>query len=172
MATNTKTVRQRVQFAFNADTDSVVGAVFQYLIKNHHFNSREGKRKGVDAIVAFFKPFAYQGSAISESELQAMARDAVELLSRQIELLCNSFEIDRPGTLAQPLSWKIDLKAELRQTLDELLADEYPRVHQQPLNPPSALPKSLFAELEVDEGFDFDEDNLLGDLCSNAEAAA
>jgi hypothetical protein len=170
MATKTKTVRQRVQFAFNADTDSVVGVVFQYLIKNHRFSSREGKRKGVDAIVAFYKPFAYQGTAISEGELQAIARDAVELLSRQIELLCNSFNIERPGTLAQPFSWN-DLKAELRQMLSESFTAELLRVHPE-LESAIAIPDSLFADPITDNGFDFDEDNLLGDLCSNAEAAA
>jgi len=171
MATKIKTVRQRVQFAFNADTDSVVGTVFQYLIKNHRFSSREGKRKGVDAMVAFYKPFAYQSAAMSEGELQAIARDAVELLSRQIELLCNSFNIERPGTLAQPFPWKTDLKAELRQVLSELLAAELLRVQQEPLESAIAIPDSLFAPT-ANEEFDFDEDNLLGDLCSNAEAAA
>ncbi|NJN05085.1 MAG: hypothetical protein HC816_22960 [Leptolyngbyaceae cyanobacterium RM1_1_2] len=170
MATKIKTVRQRVQFAFNADADSVVGTVFQYLIKNHRFSSREGKRKGVDAIVAFYKPFAYQGSAVSEGELQAIARDAVELLSRQIELLCNSFDLERPGTRSQPFSWN-DLKAELRQTLSELLAAEMLRVHQEPVESAIAIPDSLFAPT-ADEEFNFEEDNLLGDLCSNAEAAA
>jgi hypothetical protein len=183
MATKTKTVRQRVQFAFNADVDSVVGTVFQYLIKNHRFSSREGKRRGVDAIVAFYKPFAYQGSAASESELQAMARDAVEILSRQIELLCSSFDIERTGALGQPFSWKtaLDLRAEIKQTLSELLTAELlttepSGVHQEPLETPSTPSDLLFAELRADyateDGFDFDEDNLLGDLCSNAEAAA
>jgi hypothetical protein len=170
MATKIKTVRQRVQFAFNADADSVVGTVFQYLIKNHRFSSREGKRKGVDAIVAFYKPFAYQGSAVSEGELQAIARDAVELLSRQIELICSSFDLERSGTQSQPFSWN-DLKAELRQTLSELLAAEMLRVHQESVESAIAIPDSLFAPT-ADEEFNFDEDNLLGDLCSNAEAAA
>ncbi|NJL37268.1 MAG: hypothetical protein HC840_05570 [Leptolyngbyaceae cyanobacterium RM2_2_4] len=170
MATKTKTVRQRVQFAFNADADSVVGTVFQYLIKNHCFSSREGKRKGVDAIVAFYKPFAYQGSTVSEGELQAIARDAVELLSRQIELICSSFDLERPGTRSQPFSWN-DLKAELRQTLSELLAAELLRVHQEPVESAIAISDSLFAPT-ADEEFNFNEDNLLGDLCSNAEAAA
>lgn len=179
MTTKRKTVRQRIQFAFNADTDSVVGHVFQYLIKNHHFSSREGKCKGVDAMIAFYKPFAYQGNAnVNEGELQTMARDAVDALSRHIELLCYAFGVDRSTTIAR------DLKLEVQQVLTELLTADAVTlpgerlrigVSQEGADLPFAdtIPESLLTNgATADEGVDFDEDALLGDLYSSAEAAA
>jgi hypothetical protein len=170
MATKHKSVRQRIQFAFNADADSVVGGVFQYLIKNHCFSSREGKRKGIDAMVAFYKPFAYQNRGeVDEGKLQAMAQDAVEILSRQIELLCGKFGVERPAAIAP------DLKAEIKQAIAEVLIAETIRMYQEApeLQPMGTISESLLiSELEAEEGVDFDDDTLLGDLHSSAEAAA
>jgi hypothetical protein len=170
MATKRKSVRQRIQFAFNADADSVVGGVFQYLIKNHRFNSQEGKRKGIDAMVAFYKPFAHQNrSEVGEGELQAMAQDAVETLSRQIELLCGTFGVERPAAIAH------DLKAEIKQAIAEVLTAETIRMYQEDpeLQPMGTVSESLLTtELDAEEGGDFDDDALLGDLFSSAEAAA
>lgn len=172
MATKQKTARQRVQFAFNADTDSVVGAVFQYLIKNHRFNSREGKQKGIDAMLAFYKPFAYQGQEdITEGELVAMARDAVETLSRQIDLLCATFDVERPGAIAP------DLRTSIQQTIADVLATELVRVQAIASKPSyTELSKPDLMELALANGWEsFDSTNyttLLGDLQSNAEAVA
>ncbi|HHP7244051.1 MAG TPA: hypothetical protein ACFE0H_05115 [Elainellaceae cyanobacterium] len=168
MVANQKAVRQRVQFAFNADVDSVIGAVFQYLIKNRRFNSREGKRKGVDAMVAFYKPFAFQDSKdVTDDELQSMAQDAVEMLSRQIEILCGAFEVEHPGAIA------LDLKSEIREAIAEALNIQSIRVHNIPSDQtPDAVPDSHISTQVTDDDSDFDEDALLGDLCSNAEAVA
>ncbi|MGJ3252943.1 MAG: hypothetical protein ACFE0J_17700 [Elainellaceae cyanobacterium] len=168
MVANQKTVRQRVQFAFNADVDSVIGVVFQYLIKNRCFSSREGKRKGVDAMVAFYKPFAYQDSKdVTDDELQAMAQDAVEMLSRQIEVLCGAFEVERPGAIA------LDLKTDIKEAIAEVLKIQSIRVHNtQSDQTPDAVPDSYVSTQVADDESDFDEDALLGDLCSNAEAVA
>lgn len=168
MATKQKTVRQRVQFAFNADADSVVGAVFQYLIKNHRFSSREGKQKGIDAMLAFYKPFAYQGYGdISEGELVAMARDAVETLSRHIDLLCTTFELERPGAIAP------DLRTAIHQAITEALATESIQglgaIAPKPSYP--GLSESALADRQGSlDGMDYS--TLLGDLQSHADAAA
>lgn len=91
--------RQRIQFAFNTDVDSPVGVTFQYLLKNEHARSREGKHRGVDAMMAFWKPFAYQDQGnLSEEELQAIARESIEALSRQIESIRSTFGIERSET--------------------------------------------------------------------------
>jgi hypothetical protein len=72
--------RQRIQFAFNADLDSAIGVLFSYLIKNPKAPSRAGKHKGVDAMLAFWKPFAYQEQGdLSAEEMKAIARESVEL---------------------------------------------------------------------------------------------
>ncbi|NJP08297.1 MAG: hypothetical protein HC866_01510 [Leptolyngbyaceae cyanobacterium RU_5_1] len=170
MATKQEAVRQRIQFAFNADSDSVVGCVFQYLLKDQHFSSREGKRKGVDAIVAFYKPFAYQAQAdVSEDELQTIARDAVEALCRQIDLLCSTFGIERPAAIAH------DVKTEIKQMLSELLIAELVRVHPEipGLSSVDTIPNVLPpTDMDINEEINCDIDALLGDLCSSAEAAA
>ncbi|MGJ3249094.1 MAG: hypothetical protein ACFE0I_23855 [Elainellaceae cyanobacterium] len=168
MVANQKAVRQRVQFAFNADVDSVIGAVFQYLIKNRRFNSREGKRKGVDAMVAFYKPFAYQDSNdVTDDELRAIAQDAVEMLSRQIEVLCEAFEVERPGAIA------LDLKTEIKEAIAEVLRIQSIRVHTiRSDQTPDAVPAAHISTQVADDESDSNEDALLGDLCSNAEAAA
>ncbi len=170
MVANHKANRQRVQFAFNADSDSVVGAVFQHLIKNHLFSSREGKRKGVDAMVAFYKPFAFQGREdVTNEELRSMAQDAIEVLSRQIELLHGAFGVERPAAIA------LDVRAEIKEAIAEVLIAESIRVHRDQFQ---QHPTNRVSELSVSAGgsgsdeFDFDEETMLGDLCSNAEAAA
>ena len=170
MATTDKAGRQRIQFAFNADLDSVVGHVFQYLTKNHCFSSREGKKKGVDAMVMFYKPFAYQGKEnVNEEELQAMAQDSVAALSRQIEFLCSAFEIERPSVVCP------DFGAEVEQALKNVLTPETARIYQEtpelsPIDFPPDL--SLLGEVEMDKESGFEEDALLCDVHSNAEAVA
>ena len=170
MATTDKTGRQRIQFAFNADLDSVVGNVFQYLTKNRCFSSREGKKKGVDAMVMFYKPFAYQGKEnVDEEELQAMARDSVAALSRQIEFLCSAFEIERPSVVCP------DFGAEVEQALKNVLTTEAVKMSQEAPELSSIdLPPdpSLLVEVEMDKESGFEEDALLCDVHINAEAVA
>jgi hypothetical protein len=169
MAVTSKTIRQRIQFAFNTDADSVSGAVFQYLIKNHRFGSREGKRKGIDAMVAFYKPFAFQDKeGIGEEELRAIAQDAVEALSRQIELLCSTFGLERPDAIAP------DLRSEIKQAIAAVLSEKAIQLgYEAPKMPPTVIAASLSnMGYPIREEMILDEDALLGDLCSNAEAAA
>ncbi|MDJ0705760.1 MAG: hypothetical protein QNJ46_21040 [Leptolyngbyaceae cyanobacterium MO_188.B28] len=170
MATPDKAGRQRIQFAFNADLDSVVGHVFQYLTKNRCFSSREGKKKGVDAMVMFYKPFAYQGQeTVDAEELQAMARDSVAALSRQIEYICSTFEIERPSVVCP------DFGAEVEQALKNVLTTETARITQEtPESSPTAFDPdpSVLVEIEMDKESGFEEDDLLCDVRSNAEAVA
>lgn len=95
--TGTKSERQRIQFAYNADREMAIGVVFRYLIDNPLMSSREGKHKGLDAISAFWKPFAYQACTdASEEDLHALAREAMEALAHQMALISSTFGVEPP----------------------------------------------------------------------------
>lgn len=165
--------RQRIQFAYNADLDSPIGILFQYLLKNERSRNREGKHKGVDAMTAFWKPFAYQEVGdVSEEELQIIARESIEMLTRQIELICQTFAIERTETMTSSSSqFKEDIRQVINEALQEWAIGGIPSSVAQN-NPPTK--QQSFSELSLDavEGVDFDEDALLGNLFDNADIAA
>jgi hypothetical protein len=101
--TGTKSDRQRIQFAYNADREMAIGVVFRYLIDNPLMSSREGKHKGLDAMSAFWKPFAYQECTDStEEDLQVLAREAMEALAHQMALISSTFGVEPPKTENTP----------------------------------------------------------------------
>ena len=121
-------------------------------------------------MVMFYKPFAYQGKEnVDEEELQAMARDSVAALSRQIEFLCSAFEIEPPSVVCP------DFGAEVEQALKNVLTTEAVRMSQEASElssldiPPNS---SLLVEVEMEKESGFEEDALLCDVHSNAEAVA
>lgn len=171
--------RQRIQFAYNADVDSPTGVLFQYLIKNERARSREGKHKGIDAMSAFWKPFAYQEQEkLNDEELKAIARESVEQLSRQMTLICEAFGLEPPT--AATASPPVDLKQEIRQAVAEAfqqmaLAGIAPGMMTLPpvaSSPRASQQSSRGNSLEELEGVDFDEDALLGTLLDDATIAA
>lgn len=173
-----KSDRQRIQFAYNADVDSPTGVLFQYLIKNERARSREGKHKGIDAMSAFWKPFAYQEQEnLSEEELKAIARESVEQLNRQMTLICDTFGLEPPTTATST----VDLKQEIRQAVAEafqqmVATGGIPMVASNlPLAPSpqkSSTQRPSHDAFEESEGVDFDEDALLGTLLDDATIAA
>ena len=158
---------QRIQFAFNAYLDSVVGVTFNYLIKNSHFPSRAGKHKGIDAMMAFWKPFAYQEHGeLSEEELRTIALESIEMLTRQINLINAAFGLESSQAKATT-----NLKHEIREAINDAL--------QTLLTKPDLLGPTQ--ETPVDHpngdrvesgGIDFDQDNLLGNLLDDAAISA
>lgn len=52
---------QRIQFAANVEREMSIGVVFRYPIDTPRISNRESKPKGLNAMSAFCKPFAYQG---------------------------------------------------------------------------------------------------------------
>lgn len=172
--------RQRIQFAYNADVDSPTGVLFQYLIKNERARSREGKHKGIDAMSAFWKPFAYQEQEkLNEEDLKAIACESVEQLSRQMTLICEAFGLEHP-TAATALP-PVDLKQEIRQAVSEafqqmLLSGAMPArvgpLSNAPASQRTSSHSSSSSGFEETEGVDFDEDALLGTLLDDATIAA
>jgi hypothetical protein len=166
--------RQRIQFAFNAEVGTPIGILFRYLIKPERSHSREQKHKGIDAMSAFWKPFAYQEQGnLTEEELQAIARDAIEALSRQMELISQTFGVERPSSIAPASQLKDEVRQAVREALQELGGSE--AIASSPQPPPSgvaSLPAIAKPNPTEVEGIDFDEDVLLGDLFENADIAA
>ena len=106
---NSTNDRQRIQFAFNADRDTPIGRVFKYLLKSDKLPSRKGKLKGIDAMSAFWRPFAYQeDEQLSEDEKKAIARESVEALTHQIDLIRDTFDLERSQTSRE---FKEEIKA-------------------------------------------------------------
>ena len=72
--------RQRIQFAYNADCAKPIGKVFKYLLKSDTLPSRKGKHKGLDAMIAFWLPFALkEKEGLSDEEKVEIACDASEI---------------------------------------------------------------------------------------------
>lgn len=120
---------------------------------------------------AFWKPFAYQEQGeLDEEALKAIAQDSIEALTRQIDLIRQSFGIERPEAAGH---LKDEIRQALREVLQEMSAGGGISITSQ--TPPAdsshlpAIAKPNPAEIE---GVDFDEDVLLGDLFENTEIAA
>ena len=163
--------RQRIQFAFNAEVGTPIGILFRYLIKPERSHSREQKHKGIDAMSAFWKPFAYQEQGnLTEEELQAIARDAIEALTRQADLIRQTFGIERSEA---PSQLKDEVRQAVREALQDLGGSGAIAISPQPTSSEvtslAAIAKPNLTEVE---GVDFDEDALLGDLFENADIAA
>jgi hypothetical protein len=87
----------RVKLVYNAQLDSPAGMVLDYLLNNAHFTSRQGRQQAIEAISAFYRPLAAETREDTpHAELQAMARHCVEVLAKQIDILCNRYQIESP----------------------------------------------------------------------------
>ena len=167
------TERQRILFSYNADLDKPIGVVFEYLIQNEQIPARLGKHKGLEAMSAFWQPFAYQAMQdLSEDELQGMARESVAALSRQIELICQTFGIESP----QSAQVSPELKQVIQQTMGEVLQQfivtgvlasqggDQQVTAEEPSEVSEAMPQN--------EGVDFDESTALGELLDESDTVA
>ncbi|NET33338.1 MAG: hypothetical protein F6K19_15180 [Cyanothece sp. SIO1E1] len=167
--TTRKSDRQRIQFAFNSDLDSDIGTTFQYLIKNAHFSSRVGKHKGIDAITTFWKPMAYQEQGdLTAEELKAIARESIEALNRQIDLICDTFGLERPQqtTSNQNLELRQEIQQAVSAAFQQLVSAGTLSLSSQDAQ------KSAKSDKSAEEGVDFDEDTLFGNLLDDASIAA
>jgi hypothetical protein len=86
----------RVKLVYNAQIDSPAGMVLDYLLNNPHFTSRQGRQQAIDAISAFYRPLAAETGDTPQAELQAVARNCVEVLAKQIDMLCTRYQIESP----------------------------------------------------------------------------
>ena len=165
------TNRQRIQFAFNAEVGTPIGILFRYLIKPERSHSREQKHKGIDAMSAFWKPFAYQEQGdLAEEELKSIARDAIEVLTRQADLIRQTFGIERSEA---PSQFKDEVRQAVYEALQELGGSGTIAISPQSISSEVASLATIAKPNHTEvEGVDFDEDALLGDLFENVEIAA
>ena len=89
----------RVKFVYNAQFPSSTAVVLDYLINNDVFTSRQGRQRAMDAIAAFYRPLAEEERGeMSEEQVQAVAGVCVEQLVKQIDNLCDRYQLPNPIT--------------------------------------------------------------------------
>ncbi|MBT9317890.1 hypothetical protein [Leptothoe spongobia] len=89
----------RVKFVYNAQFPSSTAVVLDYLINNDAFTSRQGRQRAMDAITAFYRPLAEEERGkMSEEQVQAVAGVCVEQLVKQIDTLCDRYQLPNPIT--------------------------------------------------------------------------
>lgn len=171
---NSTNDRQRIQFAFNADRDTPIGKVFKYLLKSDKLPSRKGKLKGLDAMSAFWRPFAYQEDGqLSDDEKKAIARESVEALTHQMDLIRETFDLENSQASSE---FKAEIKAAVTEAIQEAMAStsvsrslsvhgNAPSSHLNTTVTSSPTPSST-------EGVDFDENALFGELFDESDIAA
>ncbi|MEO1404231.1 MAG: hypothetical protein AAFV72_23680 [Cyanobacteria bacterium J06635_1] len=93
--TRGETRSDRVKFVYNAQFPAPTAVVLDYLLNNPHFTSRQGRQQGMDAISAFYRPMAEEARAeLPEDEVREIARHCVEQLAKQIDYLCNRYQLE------------------------------------------------------------------------------
>ncbi len=174
---NSTSDRQRIQFAYNADCDTRIGEVFQYLLKSDKLPSRKGKHKGLDAMTAYWQAFACQeNEALSEEEKGAIALESIEALSQQIDLIRETFGIEAPINAVNPAQLKQEMRSVAAEVVQEFVANgaipasAVENVMTQTANAASTTVAK--PATSSDEGVDFDEEALLGGLFDSSEIAA
>ena len=114
----------RIQFAYYAYVAGPMGDVFRYLLRNRAHSTHKGKKMGLAAMSAFWKPFSAQAVlGLSEREVRAIALTSIAELQQQIELIRATFDI--------PKSSKEITKREIEQMIEEQL-NARRRVNQEP----------------------------------------
>ncbi|WP_121969200.1 hypothetical protein [Leptolyngbya sp. BC1307] len=169
--------RQRIQFAYNADCDTRIGEVFQYLLKSDKLPSRKGKHKGLDAMTAYWQAFACQeNDALSDEEKGAIARESIEALSQQIDLIRETFGIEAPVNPVNPAQLKQEMRLVATAVVQEFVASgAIPASAVENVTTQTANAASTTVAKPApssDEGVDFDEEALLGGLFDSSEIAA
>lgn len=96
---------RRIQFAYYAYINDALGDVFSYLLRSRAHSTQEGKKMGIRAISAFWKPFsAHSVLNLNEQEVKLIARTSIEELEKQIELIRTTFGIETPAKQASQLT--------------------------------------------------------------------
>jgi hypothetical protein len=84
MTSNTAARPERVKFIYNAQFPADTAVVLNYLLNNPHFTGRQGRQKGMDAMMAFYRPLAEEARGeLPEADLRDMARHCVAQLAQQ-----------------------------------------------------------------------------------------
>jgi hypothetical protein len=167
--------RKRSTFLYSTDAGTVLSMLFEYLNGTlcKTFTQREGKQRGIDAMSAFWMPYALRHQKVDPLELKQTARSSVEALSRQIRAICQDFGVESPFE-------RVERSAELEMLLQALASRNTlpdPAVVQsasmaatgnddrtQQVEPSLIQPDSTSVPDSVRELIFVDDEDLLGDL--------
>ena len=129
--------------------------VFAYLNGelSRSFSQREGKHRALDALLAFWKPYALRAQQADPEVVQAAARSSLEALSRQMRAVGEEFGVELP--VAQPPT---DLEA-----LVAAVSSLQKSVQESSLSTPSPYPEAVL-ERATEEVIFVEDADLLGDL--------
>ncbi|MEO0373361.1 MAG: hypothetical protein AAF329_01800 [Cyanobacteria bacterium P01_A01_bin.17] len=169
--------RQRIQFAYNADRDTRIGEVFQYLLKSDKLPTRKGKHKGLDAISAFWQAFAYkEKEELSDEAKVAIAQESIDTLFQQIDLIRETFGIEAPIDAVNPAQLQQEMRSVATAVVQEFVASgAIPASAVESVTARTANANSTTdakPAVSNDEGVDFDEEALFGGLFDSSEIAA
>lgn len=129
----------RIQFAYYAYFQGPMGDVFRYLLRNKAYSTHKGKKMGLAAMAAFWKPFSAQTVLkLDDEEVRAIALTSINELQEQIELIRTTFNI--------PPSDQELTRREVALMIEERLSAR-PSINQEPSRHPMPLSESYNSTL-------------------------
>jgi hypothetical protein len=154
-------VRSRSEFSYKTDAQTPLAQVFAYLNGklSSAFTLREGKQRAIDALLAFWKPYALKASQAQSEVVRDAAIASVAALSRHLQRICADFNVDSPCAPIEPVDFS-DLLAALKSRAESTaLASDLQdvaaaRSPSSPISDRPATPEMIFVN----------DEELLGDL--------
>ena len=154
-------VRSRSEFCCKTDAQTPLAQVFAYLNGklSSAFTLREGKQRAIDALLAFWKPYALKASQAQPEVVRDAAIVSVETLFRHLQRICVDFNVDSPCAPIEPVDFS-DLLAALKSRAEPtaLASDQQDSVVVRspaaPISDRTATSEMIFVN----------DEELLGDL--------
>ncbi len=153
--------RTRSRFSYLTDAGTMLAAVFSYLNGelNKALSQREGKQRAADALLAFWKPYALQAQKADADRVQKAAQSSVEALFRQMQAICDDFEVELPMMRST-----VDLEAFAIAVVRHIGKTAVPS--QLPISSELPMAHSSTEQqlLQESDAIFVDDEDLLGDL--------
>jgi hypothetical protein len=154
-------VRNRSEFSYKTDAQTPLATVFAYLNGKFSktFTQREGKQRAIDALLAFWRPYALRANKSASEEVREAAIASVEALFRQLQRICADFAVDSPCSPNELVDFN-DLLTALTARVEQ------PIPSPDPLSQPQARshPPPITNAATTSEVIFVDDEELLGDL--------
>ena len=110
---------------------------------------------------------------LSEDEKKAIARESVETLTHHIDLIRETFDLEKSHASSE---FKAEIKAAVTEAIQEAMAStpvsQSLSVHENAPSSPLSATTASGSDPTSTEGVDFDEDALLGGLFDESDIAA
>ncbi len=154
-------VRNRSEFSYKTDAQTPLATVFAYLNGkfSRTFTLREGKQRAIDALLAFWRPYALRANKSESDEIREAAIASVEALFRQLQRVCADFNVDSPCSPNEPMDFSdllaaLTARAEQTMSSPDLLSQTQVRSHPPPITNAVITSEMIFVN----------DEELLGDL--------